>query len=122
MVRQMDDLVTGDDGGDLYRLDRNQSFLNQGLDEDISKSKEGDEVEELTHGVSLLADESVHISPGFFQVFRGQAKQAACMIYYSRKDAGTPRISPKAGNMVRSSFELKYYYLRVCCETVCSAL
>lgn len=100
MVRQMDDLVTGDDGGDLYRLDRNQSFLNQGLDEDISKSKEGDEVEELTHGVSLLADESVHISPGFFQVFRGQAKQAACMIYYSRKDAGTPRISPKAGNMV----------------------
>ena len=101
MVRQMDDLVTGDDGGDLYRLDRNQSFLNQGLDEDISKSKEGDEVEELTHGVSLLADESVHISPGFFQVFRGQAKQAACMIYYSRKDAGTPRISPKAGNMVR---------------------
>lgn len=100
MVRQMDDLVTGDDGGDLYRLDRNQSFLNQGLDEDISKSKEGDEVEELTHGVSLLADESVHITPGFFQVFRGQAKQAACMIYYSRKDAGTPRISPKAGNMV----------------------
>lgn len=100
MVRQMDDLVTGDDGGDLYRLDRNQSFLNQGLDEDISKSKEGDEVEELTHGVSLLADESVHITPGFFQVFRGQAKQAACMIYYSRRDAGTPRISPKAGNMV----------------------
>lgn len=34
------------------------------------------------------------------QVFRGQAKQAACMIYYSRKDAGTPKISPKAGNMV----------------------
>lgn len=100
MVRQMDELVTGDDGGDLYRLDRNQAFLNQGLDEDISKSKEGDEVEELTHGVSLLADESVHITPGFFQVFRGQAKQAACMIYYSRKDAGTPRISPKAGNMV----------------------
>eukprot|EP00752_Nemacystus_decipiens_P009510 g8501.t1 len=106
MVRQMDDLVTGDDGGDLYRLDRNQSFLNQGLDEDISKSKEGDEVEELTHGVSLLADESVHISPGFFQVFRGQAKQAACMIYYSRKDAGTPRISPKAGNMNAAMFPM----------------
>ncbi|CAM9743211.1 unnamed protein product, partial [Ectocarpus fasciculatus] len=106
MVRQMDDLVTGDDGGDLYRLDRNQSFLNQGLDEDISKSKEGDEVEELTHGVSLLADESVHITPGFFQVFRGQAKQAACMIYYSRKDAGTPRISPKAGNMNAAMFPI----------------
>lgn len=100
MVRQMDDLVTGDDGGDLYRLDRNQNFLNMGLDEDISRSKTGDEVEELTHGVSLLADETVHITPGFFQVFRGQAKQAACMIYYSRKDAGTPKISPKAGNMV----------------------
>lgn len=69
MVRQMDDLVTGDDGGDLYRLDRIQTFGNQGLDEDISKSKGGDEVEELTHGVSLLADESVHITPGFFQVF-----------------------------------------------------
>lgn len=37
------------------------------------------------------------------QVFRGQAKQAACMIYYSRKDAGTPKISPKAGNMVSCS-------------------
>lgn len=110
MVRQMDDLVTGDDGGDLYRLDRNQAFLNQGLDEDISKSKEGDEVEELTHGVSLLADESVHITPGFFQVFRGQAKQAACMIYYSRKDAGTPRISPKAGNMVSPRIIHTYIY------------
>ena len=68
MVRQMDDLVTGDDGGDLYRLERIQAFGNQGLDEDISRSKGGDEVEELTHGVSLLADESVHITPGFFQV------------------------------------------------------
>ncbi|CAB1103980.1 GT2 [Ectocarpus sp. CCAP 1310/34] len=106
MVRQMDDLVTGDDGGDLYRLDRNQSFLNQDLDEDISKSKEGDEVEGLTHGVSLLADESVHITPGFFQVFRGHARQAACMIYYSRKDAGTPRISPKAGNMNAAMFPM----------------
>lgn len=65
----MDDLVTGDDGGDLYRLDRIQTFGNQGLDEDISKSKGGDEVEELTHGVSLLGDESVHITPGFFQVW-----------------------------------------------------
>ncbi|CAM9342279.1 unnamed protein product [Ascophyllum nodosum] len=104
MVRQMDDLVTGDDGGDLYRLDRNQTYTNMGLDDDISKSKGGDEVEELTHGVSLLADESVHITPGFFQVFRGQAKQAACMIYYSRKDAGTPKISPKAGNMNAAMF------------------
>lgn len=125
MVRQMDDLVTGDDGGDLYRLDRNQSFLNQGLDEDISKSKEGDEVEELTHGVSLLADESVHITPGFFQVFRGQAKQAACMIYYSRKDAGTPRISPKAGNMVsfhgcgRNRRVHKYWVYRNVVQPLC---
>lgn len=67
MVRQMDELVTGDDGGDLYRLDRRESFAAMGVDEDISKSR-GDEVEELTHGGSLLADESVHISPGFFQV------------------------------------------------------
>lgn len=67
-MRQMDELVTGDDGGDLYRLDRNQNFGSMGLDDDISKSKGGDEVEELTHGVSLLADESVHITPGFFQV------------------------------------------------------
>lgn len=68
MVRQMDELVTGDDGGDLYRLERNQDFGDLGVDDDISKSKGGDEVEELTHGVSLLADESVHITPGFFQV------------------------------------------------------
>lgn len=68
MVRQMDELVTGDDGGDLYRLDRRESYANMGVDEDIYKSRGGDEVEELTHGVSLLADESVHITPGFFQV------------------------------------------------------
>lgn len=74
MVRQMDEIVTGDDGGDLYRLERNQTFLDQGLDEDISRSKGGDEVEELTHGASLLADESVHITPGFFQVGEGGRK------------------------------------------------
>lgn len=68
MVRQMDELVTGDDGGDLYRLDRKDAFANLGVDEDISRSRGGDEVEELTHGVSLLADDTVHISPGFFQV------------------------------------------------------
>ena len=46
---------------------------------------------------------SVGVGFSLEQVFRGQAKQAACMIYYSRKDAGTPKISPKAGNMVRWS-------------------
>lgn len=46
---------------------------------------------------------SVGVGLSLEQVFRGQAKQAACMIYYSRKDAGTPKISPKAGNMVRWS-------------------
>lgn len=68
MVRQMDELVTGDDGGDLYRLDRRENYAQMGVDEDITKSRGGDEVEELTHGVSLLADESVHVTPGFFQV------------------------------------------------------
>lgn len=70
MVRQMDELVTGDDGGDLYRLDRRENYAQMGVDEDITKSRGGDEVEELTHGVSLLADESVQVTPGFFQVGR----------------------------------------------------
>lgn len=106
MVRQMDELVTGDDGGDLYRLDRRESYAQMGVDEDITKSRGGDEVEELTHGVSLLADESVHVTPGFYQVFRSQAKQAVTMTYYSRKDAGTPKISPKAGNMNAAIFPM----------------
>ncbi|CAM9632852.1 unnamed protein product, partial [Choristocarpus tenellus] len=106
IVKQMDSLIVGSENGDLYRLERQLTEMG-GLDEEVEKSRHNDEVAEMTNGKSLLGDDTIEMQPGFYEAFE-QDRQVAKMIYYTRRNAGTPKISPKAGNMNAAIFPVDY--------------
>jgi cellulose synthase/poly-beta-1,6-N-acetylglucosamine synthase-like glycosyltransferase len=50
---------------------------------------------------------NVNIEPGYVQTFNTNVALPT-LIYYTRRDAGTPKVSPKAGNMNAALFALDY--------------
>ncbi|KAG5192414.1 hypothetical protein JKP88DRAFT_271166 [Tribonema minus] len=50
---------------------------------------------------------NVTIEPGYVQTFNTNVALPT-LIYYTRRDAGTPKVSPKAGNMNSALFALDY--------------
>mmetsp|Transcript_4432 Transcript_4432/g.6276 ORF Transcript_4432/g.6276 Transcript_4432/m.6276 type:complete len:1027 (+) Transcript_4432:159-3239(+) len=50
---------------------------------------------------------NVNIEPGYVQTFNTNVALPT-LIYYTRRDCGTPKVSPKAGNMNAAIFSLDY--------------
>ncbi|CAM9783444.1 unnamed protein product [Discosporangium mesarthrocarpum] len=78
-----------------------------------STFKESTRSEEFDRRAALLGAPANEILPGFYEVFGKPDDQdlnngLPTMVYYSRKNNGTPRISPKAGNMNAAIFPIDY--------------
>mmetsp|Transcript_1129 Transcript_1129/g.1733 ORF Transcript_1129/g.1733 Transcript_1129/m.1733 type:complete len:968 (+) Transcript_1129:131-3034(+) len=73
-------------------------------------AKHGHEVEQFASSMLKalnIPSELDSIEPGYVHQFNS-FPDIPNLIYYSRKDAGTPRVSPKAGNMNSAIFNIDY--------------
>ncbi|KAG5179332.1 cellulose synthase, family GT2 [Tribonema minus] len=75
--------------------------------QDVKRNSKKTTQATANHMLQALNVGNVTIEPGYVQTFNTNVALPT-FIYYTRRDAGTPKVSPKAGNMNAALFALDY--------------